>query len=398
MSEDGVKKMADRVDVLECADLRNLVKHLRKQWEFFKKILDLIRDGIVVIGGDGEIRYCNSSAREMLAIDDGGQRNVLWKYIPEFAEFAEFDGAAAGAGGSFLTKEIRISYPRRAILNVAVTAVDGPEGNAPGKFFGDDGGAFIMRIVDVTEERSVSEKALNDGRLSSVTLLAGGIAHEIGNPLSAISLRLRLMGKQLETIAAGDVRERLETSLAICLDEISRLDGIVKNFLHAIRPQKPRLTDVFLERILAVTISLMEAEFKAQNIEVIDGVGQLPVVLGDPDQLQQVFFNILKNSCEAISGDGTIGIDGAEDDDSVALTFTDNGGGIPLDILDKIFQPYASTKKDGSGLGMAIVERILREHGATISVASAEGIGTKISLKFPRKDRRFHLLPSDPPP
>ena len=150
-----------------------------------------------------------------------------------------------------------------------------------------------------------------------------------------------------------------------------------------------------LEEILQNTVKLMFAEFKALNINIVNNVVHLPIISGDPDQLQQVFFNILKNSCEAISDSGTIIIDGASDDNTVNLTFTDNGNGISYEVFDKIFTPYFSTKNSGSGLGMLIVKRILGEHKATIDIASTKNIGTKITITFPRKDRKKPMLETD---
>ncbi|MDR1890646.1 MAG: PAS domain-containing protein [Puniceicoccales bacterium] len=384
MNDDGIKKLFDRVDVLDVADLRNLIKHLWKQREFFKRTFDIIRDSIVVINTKGEIFYCNQSACELLGIRNLKQSNVLWKYIPEFVVFSDLDTSSIDTNDSFLSKEIKISYPRKSILNVTIA-------HNYSNYDGDEK-MFVLRIVDITEERALSEKTLHDEKISSVTLLASAVAHEIGNPLNAISLRLQLMRRQFKSLKNVDERMKLEMSAGVCLDEIARLDSIVKNFLHAIRPQKPKLTSLPLGKVLDDIIDLMEAEFKSLNIEVINRIGPLPLILGDYSQLKQVFFNVLKNSCEAISGGGTIVIDGTTNDNDVIVTFTDSGMGMSCDLLAKIFQPYFSTKKEGNGLGMVIIERILREHGATIDIASAKNIGTKISINFPRKDKCMPLL------
>jgi signal transduction histidine kinase len=385
MNDDGIKKLFDRIDVLDVVDLRNLTQLLWKQREFFKKTFDIIRDGIVIMDAYGKIFYCNRAACELLGIDGSKQSLVLWKYIPEFVIFADFDLAAAVADDPFFSKEIRISYPRKGILSVTVT-------NA-GSYDGEEK-MFVLRIIDITEERAMSEKVLNEEKISSVMLLASGVAHEIGNPLNAISLRLQLMKRQLKFSMDDDECARMETSLNVCLDEIARLDGIVRNFLHAIRPQKPEMKDVTLDQVLNGTLGLMEGEFKALNIRIVNRVKPLPPILGDSNQLKQVFFNVLKNSCEAILREGTIVIEGTSNDNDVILTFIDSGIGISCEVFDRMFQPYFSTKKEGTGLGMVVIERILREHGATIDISSAKNIGTKISINFPRKDKCVPLLDS----
>ncbi|MDR1432779.1 MAG: PAS domain-containing protein [Puniceicoccales bacterium] len=386
MNDDGIRKLFDMVDVLDVADLRILAKHLWRQRDFFKKTFDIIGDSVVVINSSGEIFYCNRSACELLGISNPKRSDILWKYIPEFIALFDFGGAPMDAGNSFFSKEIRVSYPQKRILSVTMTAMRG-DGEGDEKM-------FAVRIADVTEARSTSEKALNDEKISSVMLLASGVAHEIGNPLNAIGLRLQLMQRQCKLVRDREGRGKLEVSIGICLGEISRLDGIVRNFLRAFHPQKPKMDDVSLDKVLEEALALTDVEFKSLNIKVVCNVGKLPTVLGDFSQLKQIFFNVLKNSCEAISGGGAIVIDGSANDSDVILSFTDSGVGISCELLDKIFQPYFSTKKDGNGLGMVIIERILREHGATIDILSTENVGTKISLCFPRKDKRMPLLPA----
>jgi signal transduction histidine kinase len=202
------------------------------------------------------------------------------------------------------------------------------------------------------------------------------------------------MQRQSKFVRDIDERAKLEESIGVCLGEISRLDGIVRNFLHAVRPQRPKMVDIALDEVLCGVISLMEAEFRSLNIKIVNNVKKLPLIFGDFAQLKQVFFNVLKNSCEAISGGGTIVIDGISSDSDAILIFTDDGVGIPSEVFDKIFHPYFSTKEDGNGLGMVVVERILREHGATIDIASTKNVGTKIALSFPRKDKNVPLLHS----
>ena len=383
MNHDGIKKMLDRIDVLEVADLRNLAKHLRKQGEFFKKICDMMRDSIVIINERGEIFFCNAAARELLGIAHVKPQHVLWKYIPEFVTLSGFSKDAAGGSDSFLSKEIKISYPRKSLLNVTITQCD---------FKLDKQHMFLLRMSDITEERSLNEQNMNQERTASVMMLAGSVAHEIGNPLNALSLRLQLMHRQFDCVKDKSARSKLEQSIKICRDEISRLDSIVKNFLHAIRPQRARRCDVHIDHLLRESIELMEAEFHALNIKISCNIPVLPVIIGDSDQLKQVFFNLFKNACEAMTHDGKIFLECHATDTDVVIAITDNGTGIDCDIADKLFQPYFSTKEEGNGLGMIIIERILRGHGATIDVASARDIGTKITINFPRKDKVVPML------
>jgi nitrogen fixation/metabolism regulation signal transduction histidine kinase len=152
--------------------------------------------------------------------------------------------------------------------------------------YDDDEKMLVLRIVEITQKHAPREKTLNDEKISSMTLLASAITHEIGNPLNPIRLRLQLMRRQFKSLKNLDERMKLEMSAGVCLDEIAKLDSIVKNFLHAIRLQKPKLTSLPLCKVLDDIIDLMEAEFKSLNIEVINRIGPLPLILGDYFQLK----------------------------------------------------------------------------------------------------------------
>jgi len=118
----------------------------------------------------------------------------------------------------------------------------------------------------------------------------------------------------------------------------------------------------------------------------------LPKVMADRNQVKQVFFNIIKNAMEAMSPGGILRIGAGADDDFVRVVFGDTGSGIKQEDLMKVFQPYHTTKTGGHGLGLMIVQRILREHGGQVGIESKEGVGTVVTLQFPRKDRRVRML------
>jgi signal transduction histidine kinase len=204
--------------------------------------------------------------------------------------------------------------------------------------YDDDEKIFVLRIVDTLEEPALAEKALNDEKISSVTLFASAVAHEMDNPLNAIGLRLQSMPRQLKSLKNVDEPMKLEMSARVYLDKIAGLDNIDDNFLQAIRPQKPKLTGLPLVKVLDDIIDLMEAELKSLRIEVINHIGPLLPIFGDYSQLKQVFFNIFKNSCEAISGGGTIVRHRFTNDRDVIVTCTYSGMGMSRDLLAKIFR------------------------------------------------------------
>jgi signal transduction histidine kinase len=228
-----------------------------------------------------------------------------------------------------------------------------------------------------------------------VLLLAAGVAHELGNPLNSITIHLQLIErrlKKLKTAKGGDAGA-LAASIRVCQEEVVRLDGIITNFLDAIRPRPPDLAETRLEEVLAGVLRFHQRELENRDIAVeAELTTALPAVMADRNQVKQVFFNIIKNAMEAMQPGGVLRIKTRTDDEGVYLIFGDTGSGIRQGDLVKLFQPYHTTKAGGNGLGLMVVQRIMRDHGGQIGIESTEGVGTTVTLQFPRKDRRVRML------
>ena len=176
---------------------------------------------------------------------------------------------------------------------------------------------------------------------------------------------------------------------------MKRLDGIITNFLEAIRPQPPDLSEINLSDVLAEVLAFQQHELSDRGITIeAETRDDLPFIMADKNQLKQIFFNIVKNAVEAMKPGGRLRIKARTDDDMVYLAFGDSGSGIKQEEFTRLFQPYHTTKVDGHGLGLMVVQRIMREHGGQIGIESKEGIGTVVTLQFPRKDRRVRMLKS----
>jgi signal transduction histidine kinase len=174
---------------------------------------------------------------------------------------------------------------------------------------------------------------------------------------------------------------------------VQRLDGIITHFLEAIRPRPPALAENDLAEILADVFRFQQDELADRGIKVeAETQDRLPTVMADRDQVKQAFFNVIKNAMEAMKPGGVLRVGAAADDDFVTVVFGDTGSGIRQEDLLKLFEPYHTTKAEGHGLGLMIVQRILREHGGQVGIESKEGVGTVVTLRFPRKDRRVRML------
>jgi len=221
------------------------------------------------------------------------------------------------------------------------------------------------------------------------------VAHDLGNPINSLTIHLQLIARKLKKLGASAEAESVAESVGVCREEVARLDGIITHFLEAIRPSPPDLAETNVEEVLAEVLRFQKREFADRGVAVeAETPAALPTVMADRNQLKQVFFNLTKNAMEAMQPGGRLKIKSRADDDSVYLLFGDSGSGIRKEDLVRLFQPYHTTKPGGHGLGLMIVQRIMRAHGGQVGVESREGRGTVVTLQFPRKDRRVRMLGS----
>jgi signal transduction histidine kinase len=218
------------------------------------------------------------------------------------------------------------------------------------------------------------------------------VAHEIGNPLNSLHIHLQLMERKVRKLT-GKVKEELEEAIAISRAEITRLDSIVTQFLHAIRPSKPVLRPENVNAIVYEAVRFVAPEIEDRDIVVEQELrSDLPLLELDRDQMKQVFYNVIKNSFEAMRRRGILHIRTDMDATHVNITFTDTGGGMSAENLSRVFEPYFTTKSSGSGLGLLIVRRIVREHGGEMAIESNEGKGLTLTIRLPYLDKRVRML------
>ena len=252
-----------------------------------------------------------------------------------------------------------------------------------------------MIVRDITESRRSAQETLESERLNALTLLAAGVAHEIGNPLNSLTIHLQLMERRLRRLPPEAARDRadLEESVRVAKDEIRRLDFIVSQFLRAIRPQTLTTRREDVNDVVRESVSFLEKEIRDRDVIVeTDLAGGLPPVEIDHDQIKQAFYNVIRNAFQAMKTGGILRITSALAGDYVAVVFTDTGGGIPPESMGRIFEPYWTTKSGGTGLGLLIVRRIVRAHGGEIGLESDAGRGLAFTIRLPHGDRRVRML------
>jgi len=385
----SLDRVLGRIDSLDSVNLANLVQRLARERGLFEDIFNTLQEGVLVISPDGRIEYANQSAQRLIGLSDedlSGQ--TLWRLVPGLRSSLEPAlERATGASPPVVTREFELTYPESRSVRLYMVPFPSQSRGTPPR--------FAVILSDITRDKQTAEARIETERTSSVLLLAAGVAHELGNPLNSLTIHLQLIERRLKKIRGLRDKESaaVEESIAICQSEVRRLDGIITNFLEAIRPRPPDLLESNLEDVLADVLRFQQSELEDRGISVEVETGHdLPLVMADRNQIKQVFFNIMKNAVEAMQPGGHLRIRSRIDDENVYLLFGDTGAGIKHEDLVRLFQPYHTTKSGGHGLGLMIVQRIMRDHGGQIGIESKEDVGTLVTLQFPRKDRRVRML------
>ena len=340
-----------------------------------ENILESSPNGIIMISGDGFIQSINSKAEQILETD---RESVLRKSISEIGddriETMLNTALRKQPQGSRIQERLVKKAGEDCILEIGTSLVKRIDGES----------AEIMILLrDITEEKKTEEIMRRMDRMSSLGQLSAGIAHEIRNPLSGINLNLQMLARQLK--ADPESTEKISDSL----EGIVRINGLIKNVLNFARPTPPNFKWDFLQRVIKETLSIMASQLKRQKIRVIKKLPVAgPAIFFDENQMRQVFVNLLVNAMEAMPDGGTIKITGSVETNGsrlglFRLIISDNGSGIPEDILSKIFDPFFTTKPEGTGLGLSILHQILEQHRAIIQVESSVGKGAVFTLSFP---------------
>jgi signal transduction histidine kinase len=306
---------------------------------------------------------------------------VLWDCMAD-RELADFFSSTLRSQGKAADREFTIDGSPPRLLSVSLLPLV-RRGSVEGS---------VAHIEDVTEKRSKEARLRRAESLASLTTLAAGVAHEIKNPLGSMGIHLQLIQKKIagkDCIEAKDIDQHL----GVINEEVDRLNRIVVDFLFAVKPMDTVLEDGDVNHVIEELLQFVHPELDQAGVTIDAHLSPvLPLLRIDARYIKQALLNLIKNAVAAMPGGGVLRIESLRSGDEVLVRIADTGTGIPDEIMDKIFEPYFTTKPFGTGLGLTIVFKIVKEHFGDISVNSRVGEGTTVTLALPVPQKEKILI------
>ena len=408
-----LEKLIERLGRIGPEEVQNYFLRLAQEKGFLETVFNAIQEGIIVTDSKGRITYLNDAACGLFGLEAA---EAIGKPLDERVRGLDWESLTKSPGP--VSHDMEIFYPQNRFINFYIvplvmehresvdvtTHLRGVEEEtgqptsqsfgAPGRHVAGSGEqvGHVMILRDITKSRRTAQQTIESERLNALTLLAAGVAHEIGNPLNSLHIHLQLMERSVQKLH-GEAKAELQQSIDIARSEVNRLDSIVTQFLRAIRPSRPQLRPESLNTIIEEAVRFFTPEIQDRDITVKQELrSDLPLLQLDRDQMKQAFYNVIKNSLEATKRHGTLHIRTDMDDTHVIVSFVDTGSGMSAGNLSRVFEAYFTTKSTGTGLGLLIVRRIVREHGGELSIESNEGEGLTLTIRLPYIERRIRML------
>ncbi|MGH9862511.1 MAG: ATP-binding protein, partial [Candidatus Acidiferrales bacterium] len=354
------------------ARLEQKAEQIAQLKDFSESILESTSVGLVAVDPEGCIESWNSSMERLMGrprAEAFGRRlaEVLPADLVEEVDARKRDARPSSLYRFYLTRP----DGQRRVTNIALTPLISKQGQSIGR---------LLIFDDVSDRAQFEDQLLQAEKLSSIGLLAAGVAHEVNTPLAVISNYAQMLAKET---APGDPRAALVEKI---VKQTFRASEIISSLLNFSRTGPAEFSSVDVNQTLADTLALVEPHLRSTQVQVETELGEdLPPILGDTGKLQQVFLNLFFNARDAMPKGGRLRVRTARQNSRVQVEIGDTGVGIPPENLGKVYDPFFTTKSTGrgTGLGLAVTYGIVQEHNGSIQVSSRAGEGTTFLLEFP---------------
>ncbi|MDR0636430.1 MAG: PAS domain-containing protein [Treponema sp.] len=391
-----IRRALQKLNKLTVEQIQALLFSAAAEIDRLETVLDSLTEGILVCDTEHNLIMANKYAERFLSLNVSEGSEPIWTQIQDDI-VARFFETTLQSGDRVQEREfdVEVNGKQRLLsFNVLPLVRDRQVCGS------------LIYIEDITEKRSKEALMRRMENLASLTTLAAGVAHEIKNPLGSLSIHIQLIQKVTNANKAAYFEERepddssetaryfklLDKYLAVVNEEIDRLNHIVVDFLFAVRPMDMDLREGDINEIIRELISFVGVELEQTHIaSELRLAKDLPAISFDERHIKQVLLNLIKNAIAAMAEGGVLTVITEATDTEVFIRINDTGIGIPEEDLSKIFEPYFTTKATGSGLGLTLVFKIIREHRGEITVKSRPNEGTcfTISLPIPQKEWRL---------
>lgn len=349
-------------------------KGARSRLERIRAFNDLLVEtlpvGLIATDGAGRLQIVNAAAEKVAGTNSANLVGKMARDALPPSLSAILAVAASDSGGPWSREEtIAAEDGSRITLYLTVVTVHDDHGQVSGK---------VVLLQDVTNLRQLEGEVRRNERLAALGKMAAGVAHELRNPLSSI----KGLAMLLKDRVASDVQG--QQTAEVLVQEVERLNRSISELLAYARPDSLQLGPVSLHQVLRKATMLIGVDATAQGVRVTEELAADPDgVLADQDRINQVFLNLLLNGIQAMPDGGELRIATERDQGWVICHVEDTGVGIAEEHLVRVFDPYFTTKTDGTGLGLALSSKIIEEHGGTIALASRPAKGTRVSVRLP---------------
>ena len=375
-----IDKVFARIDRLDRDNIQSYLSGLVQAKKESEEVFDHIGEGILILEEGGVVRSANRNSFLWLGFDRLIKGRSRIEDLIQEPLVKQFVLERLRTPAERASEEFQMLTPREIEVRLHWIPLEG-----------EDEKRVLLRIENLTPERSRFDEDARFERVESLIRLAAGVAHEIGNPLNSIQIHIELLKQEVLKLAKTR-QKSFDKIIRVIASETKRLDQIVRSFLRATRNPPLRFRLESINEVIEEAIEFLHYELEKKRVRITLSLDKaLPQFLMDRNRLHQTFINLIKNGVEAMPKGGELRVSAALKDKLCLIRFQDQGKGIDEKDLPHIFEAYYTTKEEGSGLGLAQVYQAVREHGGRIDVKSERGRGSVFTLVLPVRKERLSL-------